>query len=266
MINIVKKTFKQSWKSFAVYAFVIFWYGLLIVAIYPSMQKTMGNVSDFYSQMPKEFLDAFGGIDTMMNSFDSYIALEYLSIMWPLMMIAMIVAFVTRHVTKEIETGTMELLLSQPVSRTKVFISKMVVIVSEVIGMVAVTIGSLSAFAAIFNIEFSGKGMIFLGLSAIPFYLAVVGITFLFSAMFKDRGRALAASIGVIIGMYAINIIANIKKSLKDIDYVTLWHYYRPQEVLKNASLNWFPDVTVLLLVGAATFIVGWLIFRRKDI
>lgn len=266
MLSLITKNLKLTWKSFLVYALVFVVYSWMMVAIFPSMQSALGDINQFYDAMPEGFMSAFGGVDMDMSSFNTYISLEYLSIVWPFVILAFIVGFVTRYITKEIETGTMELLLSKPITRLQIILSRGVVVVLETMALILVTIGSIVALTQIYNIEILGRAMWFFAVSAFAFYLAIIGITFFFATLFKDRGKALSASIGLLIGMYAINIITNLKESLKNIDYITIWHYYQPQEILKNVEIYWFPDILVLVAVGVIAYLASVVIFIKRDL
>lgn len=265
MLNIIFKTFKQTWKSLLVYALVFLAYGWMIVAIFPSMQKALADMGDFYSQMPEGFFEAFGANSMDLSNFNTFISLEYLGIILPFVMIAFVVGFITRHITKEIETGTMELLLSKPITRSQVILSKLVVVLIESAILIAITVGSIILFTQVYNIEITNLGFVYFGLSAFAYFVAIIGVTFFFSVMFRDRGKAIAASVGVLVGMYAINIVTNLKESLEKIDYISFWHYYQPQEIIENVKIFWLPDILVLVAVGVVMFSAAFLIFKKRD-
>jgi len=95
-------------------------------------------------------------------------------------MIAFVVGFITRHITKEIETGTMELLLSKPITRSQVILSKLVVVLIELAILIAITVGSIILFAQAYNIEITSLGFVYFGLSALAYFIAIIGVTFSF--------------------------------------------------------------------------------------
>ena len=264
MLSIFLMTIKKSWKSILVYGLVFIAYAWMIIAIYPSFRDT--NVTDIYEQMPEGFMEAFGGIETSLSDFEVFISLEYLGTVWPFIMLAFIVAFITRYITKELESGVIDLLLSNPISRTKVLLTRALAVFIWTLILVAITFGSIILMGPMYDVDISEKSFLILSVGSLAFYIFIIGITFLFSAAFKERGRAIAATIGIFVGMYVINIVTNLKDNLKNIDYISAFHYFQPQKILVDEVITWWPDIIVLVGVGIISLVAAWYIFNKRDL
>ncbi|MBI3887899.1 ABC transporter permease subunit, partial [Candidatus Microgenomates bacterium] len=182
---IIKKTLKQNWKSLFWYGFSLFAYTWLIVAIYPSIAKTSGY-EEVLKNFPKEMLTVFG-IDANFNmNFASYAGGEYLSLMFPLIIGAFVASFATRFITKEIENGQISNLLSQPISRVSIYLSRVAAFIMGVCLLVAVTFIPMPILSRIYNYDIAWGGVWKVTFMSIIFALAFGGISFLFSALFSD--------------------------------------------------------------------------------
>lgn len=262
--HIIKKTLKQNWKPLFWYGISLFSYTWIIVSIYPSIAKTSGY-EEVLKNFPKEMLTIFG-IDQDFNmNFASYAGGEYLSLMFPLILGAYIASFATRFITKEIENGQISNLLSQPINRVSIYLSRVIAFIMGVCLLVAVTFIPMPFFAKMYDYTISWGGIWKVTLMSIIFALAYGGISFLFSTLFSDRGKALGVSLGFFILSYLVYVLGSINKIIKDYDWLSIFKYYRPVDALKDKTIDQ-GDVFILLAVCMVATILGLLWFRKRDI
>ena len=136
--SIVKKTMKQNWKSLLGYSAGLFIYTWLIIALYPTLEKTAGYET-MVESMPKELLALMGHEGGFSFNFASYVGNEYLSFMFPLIIGAYIASFATGFFTKEIESGQIANLLAQPVSRAHIYLSRIWAFLLSMVVIMAIT-------------------------------------------------------------------------------------------------------------------------------
>jgi ABC-2 type transport system permease protein len=239
----------------------------MYIALFPALQKQASSMTKLLENYPDSFLKAFN-IDKASLTFErvgQYLAMEQFSFVWPILVIVLAIGFANYAFAQEKERGTFELTLSQPISRTKIFISK------YFSGFVGIVIFGLISLLVVFpltklhGISINSKGVfVLLGLS-ILFSLAVYGLAFLASVIFSEKSKATFLVGGVLILMYVLNVVANLKDSFQIIRYFSFFYYYNPTQAIdKSHILN--GAVLVFILTIVVTFIIGLLWFNKQDI
>lgn len=262
---IIKKTLKQNWKSLFWFAFGLFAYTWTIMAkIYPVLQQNTATFEKLFQTYPKEFLQLFG-FDTMKMDFANFISGEYLILFFPLIVGSYLAAFITRFFTKEVETTQMANLLAQPVSRVSIFLSKFVSMVMGLAFLTAVALLPIPPMAHAYGFSVEWMPVLKLTLEAFLLMLATGGFFTLVSVIFSERGQALGVSLGVFIASYLLFTFGNMFDSLKNIQWLSIFDYYKPAEILEKNVVD-SKDLLVLFGVFFVTTALALLWFRKRDI
>lgn len=260
-----KKTLKQNRQPLFWYAFIFLAYSWMIVAIFPSLDKTMAY-DQILNEMPKEMLAFLGSTPgDFAFTFETYIGMEYLSFMYPLILGGFIVAFVTRFFTKEIESGVIANVLAQPISRVRIFFSKFWAFLISLAILVLVSIPTMPIMSSWYDFSLNWKGIWLLSFLALSFGLAYGGFCFLTSVFFSERGKALGINLGLLIGSYVLWGFGNMNDFLKDFQWLSIFQYWKPTEILTNNVIQ-AGDVWVLLGIFVVTIIPALVWFDRRDI
>jgi ABC-2 type transport system permease protein len=204
----------------------------------------------------------------------------------------------------ELDRGTMELLLSQPVPRNRLvlahFLVDCVVIPVFCLSIIAGTQIGLAAVGP-FEVDYSVLDKIktpfpiprgpdvlevdaspqpgaVLNLAALMF--AVSGVTMAISAVNRNRWRAIGFGLLIVIGMFVANVVGQLWDTIAVVRPITLFFYYQPQEVWLAG--NWWvdlgdawadgqpllrlPGAGVLAAVGMTGYLVALRVFTRRDL
>jgi ABC-2 type transport system permease protein len=172
----------------------------------------------------------------------------------------------------EIDRGTMELLLAQPVPRWRLVLAHF--------GVDAVTIPvvALSIWAGTWvGIEFIAPGAglhpshflpALLGVGLLLF--AVSGYSLLLSALGRYRWRVLGAAVLLTLLQFLLNVIGQIWEPSAFLRPATVFYYYQPQPMILAA--DWYEQAAVwarlgvLLAVGAASYLLALAAFMWRDL
>jgi len=262
--NLVRKTISDRWRGTAIYAGALAAYVLMLTAMFPSFQKMTG-VKEMLENYPESMSRFFGVESIDITSFNNFMAMELLGLMFVIIVGAFVFSFARYMVAGELRDGTLELLLAQPIQRWKMLTSKGAVLLAGIVGIVLATVLSVFAFGAAFGIDVSHAGFLAYAPVAIALFVAIAGYSILFStALYRPRWVVMA-SVGVTLGFYMMNFAATSSQSLEKLGYFTIFHYYNPLKVLDSGSVP-VGDVLVLLGIGAACFAASIYFFQRKDI
>lgn len=259
--NLAKKVFGDRWRSTTVYGVAIALYVLMLTALYPSVSKMTQFKTAAY---PKDLLRFFGVKSLDISSFNNYMVLQLFSVMWVVILVAFVIAWSRNAIAGELEEGTMEFLLSQPVGRARALVTQSVMMLGGMIALVVVTMLSIIVFGTAFSQKVSYGGCCAFIPAAVALFAAVAGYSMMFSAWLGDR-KAIMASAGLTLAFYLLHFGGLYSKPIAKLDYVGIFHYYDPLKVLNKAA---FParDFLVLLLFAVVFFVAAYLIFRRRDI
>ncbi len=250
MLNILWKELKDKKWLFIIYTITGVLFVCLYVFLYPSIQKSGANVSEIIKSLPADLNKAFGLDASSFNTLEGLLSGKHFSLIWPILLIGLSVSMAASFISGEIEKSTMEILVSEPISRLSVFTSKLIsgaliVLVFVIISILVVL--PLSTFSNISVIALNFYKLTFLGYL---FGLAIFGISMFFSAIFSEKGKAIFATVGLLILMYVINIVSLLKDSLENIKYFSLFYYFNYTDVLVHGKL-----LNLNILVFLVTFL-----------
>jgi hypothetical protein len=79
MTNIIIQKLKEQYRGVIYYALGLLAYTWLMIGLFPSMKSF--DIDAYIEQMPKEFIEFFGGAEGMQYSkIEGFLSVEYLSI------------------------------------------------------------------------------------------------------------------------------------------------------------------------------------------
>ena len=177
----------------------------------------------------------------------------------------------------EMDKGTMELLLAQPISRRQVVLSHLAVdFVTVPLLCLFVILGTLTGtkVVGLQNVELQRFVASLVNIAALLF--AVGGYTLALSAMGRLRWRVMSIALGVTLVQFLLNLLGQLWDVLEPWRPLTVFYYYQPQTIILREKwtvpiASWWPGgevnvIVVLLLVGAIGYGVAAAVFARRDI
>jgi ABC-2 type transport system permease protein len=160
--------------------------------------------------------------------------------------------------------GTIDVLLSYPVSRRRVVLEKAAaVLVGCIVAAAAVWVLALAGAAASSSplpADRLAEALVMLVLLGLAFGAMALAI----SAFSGNRAAAIGVAIGVMVVMYLIDALAAIVDGLNAIRPLSLFRYYIGNDPLRN-GLN-FADAGVLAAVIAVFLVAALVAFDRRDL
>jgi ABC-2 type transport system permease protein len=227
----------------------------LVVAIYPSYSEQLADL-----ELPEAFEGLTGDVDYA--SPEGFVSVEFVS--WvPIITLIFAIMAGTSALAGEEANGTLDLLLSQPLSRRRLVLEKMAGIVIATVAIAAIT-----CLGWLVSVPFVDIDISLLSLVAATFNLAPITLTFAFLAMWlgaamSDRRAATAAVTAVAVLSYFVNYLSRIVEALEPIAWASPFHYY-DIDVL-TAGFDWW-QAAVLLGLVVALAIAAVAAFERRDI
>lgn len=259
-------------KIFKDHKWILFYYCLgmiLLLWMYAYIYPTIAQQTDVYQQMiqamPKDMMKAFGIEEFGFSTFESFISAEVFSITWPMLVSFLMISLAGNAIAGLVEKGTIELDISQPISRTKMYLANFGYAKIALIIFVLFSIFSIPVFGRLYNFDIEFVKYAKISLYAFLFGLSVYSIAMFLSSIFSDKGKVYAISGGLMVLMYVLNIISNLKENLDKLKYASLFHYFDYNEVLLRNNLSWTPILVFLGIVIVFSF-AGLFVFNKRDI
>lgn len=263
--NLIRKMVSDRWRGTLVYGAGIVAYVLMLTSMFPSITKIGAAKKAYMEDLPEGFLKFFNVKDFNITSFDNYMTLQFLGLIWIIVMAAFVIALARGMVAGEIQDGTLELLLAQPIARWNILLSEGAVLLGGIVFLVLLTVLATFAFGAAFGIELSYGGYAAFIPLGIALAAAIAGYSVLLSAVMREPRRVALAAAGVTLAFYIVHFVGIYSKSLAKVDYFTIFRYYDPQTLLKTGGVP-VRDILVLLGFAAVTFAAAVFFFQRRDI
>ena len=247
--------------SLIIWSAVIAFMLAVCIIIYPEMSSQMNEISEMFANMGS-FSEAFGMDQVNFGDFLGYFAIECGN---TLGLGGAIFASIigTSVLAKEERDHTAELLLTHPVSRTRVLSEKLCSLVAQIFILdLSVVLVSLVCMLIIGE-EMPADTFAFIFISYFLMKIEIAMITFCFSAFIR-RG-SLGIGIGVSMGFYFINILANLTEEVEFLKYITPFAYADGADIVANNSLN-IAYLLIGALISIAACVIAYLKYTKKDI
>ncbi len=264
-LNLFARFLKDHWRSGATIAFSLFIYALMISSIAPQFLDDPA-IKALVSKYPKTLLALAAGTSGP-NFFtpEGFWSTEFLQLWWVVIVGGAVIAYSAGIISTDMDLGTIEYLLTQPVRRSALIISRFAGVAAYLLMYVLVTIGSIAGLTAYFGAEVKIRGLFAVGFNAFLFVLAVAALTLLFSLAVKGRGRAVVYGVAFLLASHLLNALALINSTVEKFQWLSLFNYYQTQKLLTTGKIIW-GDAAVIAGAFAVCAAASVILFNRKDI
>lgn len=314
MSTLILKLLRDVRTAFIVIALLLFGFQLLWVKV---TQRAVTQISPFFTTIaeragvaakvieeqlfsgPGKIVQTLAGGENM--RFERAADMLSIGYVHPLMQIVLCVWAIGRAASAlagELDRGTLELLLAQPVPRGRLVLAHLIVdLITIPLLAGSMWLGTWTGYQLLgpfdVNLEEVKKQFAMLPFPVIvnPEFLmvdvwrfapavfnimalmfAVSGITMALSAAGRFRGRVLGTAVVVFLIMFLVNVIAQLWDTIGAIRPATIFYYYVPQRIVLSGKWDvplLFGRVNgtmVLFGVGVVGYMLAWVKFRSRDL
>lgn len=267
MLAFFRRMIRDKYKAFIAYAASAVALLEMYVALYPSLQQQAAQIDQMMKSFPPELFSAMN-MDASALSFstlESYLSTEYMSFLWPILAIIFAISIAHYISVNEIDRGTIETLASLPTSRIRIFVERYFAGLLIITAFAVISLLGIIPLAGMHGIDYVLANYLTAAGGSFLFIWAVYSLAVLVSVIFSEKGKASMVTGGILTLMYVLSIISSLKDGLKNLQYLSFFHYFSGTDLLaKNA----IPDYMVLALGGFAVVasVVALMIFRKRDL
>jgi ABC-type transport system involved in multi-copper enzyme maturation permease subunit len=261
-LKVLRQTLLDKWKSIGLVTALFFVFMAYYTALYPSTASM--STAGLNEMLENPMIKVLLGNLHWDNSFESYLTIKGLTFTG--LIAGGFVAWLTAgFLSGEVDHKTIDLLLAQPIIRTRLVLTRYAaLIIAVIIMMAAMLIGivvAVKALAIDTSIPWLAYTLFYMGMLT----LAFGAIALFISAVLSDGRKAALTSLGVLVIMYFMETVGSIVDLLGPIRYLSLFHYARYNEMLVTRTLS-LADFGVMLAVAIVFVAMAVYVFRRRDI
>jgi len=257
------QTFKDNLKATIIFALLFSAMAAMYSSFYPQFKELLADMAE-----DPQFTDLLIGFTGESGDFVSYVGflnLELYSIFFVLIL-GIIVAFIAATIiSKEIESKTMDLLMSNPISRKQIVVERFIGLIPMILFVNFITMFVVYGVTVAINESLDFFNLFIAHLYAVPYFLAVVAIAILISTIIDEKMKSSIFMIAILVAMFFLEYISHFTPDAKNIGLLSLTHYYKPYEALKSGNVDG-NGVIVLLAVTIVALVISIIYFDRKDI
>lgn len=235
---------------------------LLYLAVYPSFASQAAILHESLKQFPKELLQAFGMDRVNMATVEGYYAVIFL--ITQVLLAIQASSYGVDLLSREESERTADFLLTKPVSRTQVFMTKLsAALVTLLLTEAVVWICAFGGWA-LFNAghPYDPSLLALLVSSALPFQLFFLGVGLAISLMVRLVRSATPYALALGLGMYVLSSLGSLPGEIK-LEWVTPFRYFDAPTLVASKAYDLrflLLDVTVTILALA---FACWRYLRR---
>ena len=262
--SVFLKTLRDTRRGFVWWSVGLVGLTAMMVAVYPSVHgnAALNKLVRDYPKALRGFFGLGGALDY--TSAPGYLSIELFSFVVPLLLVIAAIAAGSGAVAGEEERGTLDLLLSLPVTRTRVVLEKLCALGAELaaLGLVlwlALVVGARSA-----GMEIGAGKLAAAAASAVVLALVYGALALLLGCATGRRGASIGIAAAAAVGAYVLNSLAPLAHALAAARKLSPFYYYAADNPLRVG----LAPLHLLVLVGAAAVLSASAVVavRRRDL
>jgi len=237
------------------------------------------GISVMYSSMFPEFksmlmemvesgnMDSFNFVEGAedMALYFGFLNIELYQIFW-ILILGILIGFISASIiSREIEAKTIDLLMSNPISKKQIIIEKFLGLIPMILIINFSTFFAVCAITIAINEDINFGYLFMTHVVSTPYFLAVASIGMLISVIIDEKMKASIIMISIIVGMFVIKSISIMSPNNKFLGYFSLTHYFNPYDILKAGIVD-AVGVVVLIVIVLECLLLTMFIFERRDI
>ncbi len=263
-MNILRHDLIRNRRAFLIWTISLTVLSVWLVSMYSSVAGPGMEIQKYAEQFPESFKKAFGldrlSLDNVMGYFGTEV--HFMIILFGSIFAVLLSSSL---LSREENEKTVEFLLARPVTRQHVVTAKIGVYVAYVLLFSAIVwCASYFAITALKPADLDKPGFWKLAIMTTLVLLTFANLGFLASVFISRSRTALSAGLGLVLGMYALQIISDLNEKFSFLRYVTPMKWASAADVLTAGIDGAY--VGIMLVLNAVALVATYALYARKDI
>lgn len=237
----------------------------LTVAFYPSIRSDTASFEALIDSIPEGLMSVFGMDDaSALTTATGLVNSRLYSGIGPVILAVLGIGMGTAAIAGEEERGTLNLLMAQPVGRSRVIIDKTAAAVVLITAVVAAMFLTLLILNPIVELEFSIVNMLAANVSLGALTLVFFGLALAIGAITGNRSLTVGIASGMTAAAFFINGLAPLVDELAWMQRLTPFYWLQEPNPLANGfHVGW---LALMIVVSAVLVVIAIWGFERRDI
>ncbi|MGA9533942.1 MAG: ABC transporter permease subunit [Anaerolineales bacterium] len=262
-MNIYLHELKANSKSVIIWSVSVAALILVFTSIFSAIAKDAELLNQAMSQFPEELLIAFG-----MTGMDLSTVLGYFSFLFLFVQILLAIQasnYGFGVLSIEERELTADFLLTKPVSRTRILVSKFLAALTALTITNAVVWISSFVFLALFRGDktYDAKSLVMLLMSVIAFQLVFLTVGMFVSLLVKRVRSVTPFSMGLAFGMYVLATFGGMLGDAK-LELITPFKHFDPNYIVANQAYD--PKALISLAFILISIVGTFVLYQRRNI
>ena len=264
MINIVRRQLERNWPFLLAVMLVLGGFEFLLCAMVATV-----NVEEMFTQMSNMMPPLFRAM--IEQNMPGGRPAGVLAFGWnhPVahaLLTAVAIAPPVQAIAGEVESGAIELVLAQPISRARYLAAHLAFGTGALAAVLGAGVAGTALGQAVYSLDaFGWPRLAELFVNGLLLQLAIYGVTLAISAFGREGGRVALAGVLVAVVSFLVNAVATLWSKAEFARPWSLHHYFDPREVLVNGHLA-AASIVTLGAIAIAGIAVASLRFERRDL
>ena len=262
--SVFAKTVRERLRAFRWWCLVTIGFVSLYGSVYPSIRgkESLNKLLKDYPEALKNLVGFGGNLDFVSGA--GYLGSEVFSFWAPIVLLAVAIAAGSSALAGEEESGTLDLLLSLPLSRSRCLLEKLAALVCETSALAFLLWILLVIVSHADAMGVSTGRLAAAVLAALLFALDFGILALALGAATGRRALAIGVSATLAVAADIINALAPMASWLDKIKLASPFYYYSHGDPLRN-GVN-VRDALILLAVAVVFAVIAPGLFRRRDL
>ena len=257
--TIWQRRFSWLWWTLGVCSFIV-----LSISFYASFKGQAQQLNDVLNNLPQTARSFFTDNSDFLSP-EGFLSARLYYLMLPLLLGVLAIGLGGGLISREEESGTLELLLARPISRTKLLIAKGVAGLIILSGVCLAALITTLIVSRLVGIEVGVSNIMAATLYSALLALVFGTVAFTISAIGRGAHFASVGFASLIgLGSYLMSSLAGTVHWLVWPAKLLPYNYYRPSETLIG-NYHWH-NAAILLSVIIILGLISWASFRGRDI
>ena len=259
--RITIQTIKDYWKSTLILTLLFSGMAALYAGMFPAFEEMMVEMGESGA------LDSFAFIPGYedMASYVGFLNMEMYQIFWVLILGIIIGFLAASSIAKEIESKTIDILMSNPVSRKQIIIEKFFGLLPMVLIINFVAMLTIMMMTIVIGEDLNFWNLILTHLISLPYFFSIIAIGLFISTLFDEKMKASVVMMAIVVSMFIFDSISEMIPDYETLGLISLKHYFQPYNALKLGQIDATANL-ILILVTIIALIAAMFYFDWKDI
>lgn len=266
MINLTlyKKEMKQNMLIFLIFVSLTILYGVIVSALFDPVAEGLGWMQIMQETYP-EMLDFIGFNVAQFNDYQYFVSGYLYGMLFILFGLIYINILSNRLIYRYLDRGSIVLLLATPNSRTKIIITQIKVLGTNIFALTMSMFLITGGFGAIFNPAYVDFGKLFyLNISFCIMLTFICSVMVLCHCLFEGK-LAQGLGIGLPIIFFFMRLVSNLGDNYEIASYFTPFSLFNPMLCINYDALS-FVYNGILIALSIVLFGFTLFGFNKRDL